>query len=479
MSTSVILPSNRHNAMQYQPSPLHSNKGMKPCQDAKRNGSFVTTLPYELVSEIFTMLSMKQTVQCIQICQSWRSFILSWGGLWRELSDSTCDFVRDLAPYKHHLQGRQVKTLSLHVRKRRKQNKEINFLYLHNCSQVQTADLHCGFPGRSFMRLLRLIGPSLRVLQLRVHTSPSPDITLDLILRGCTSLEHLTIYTAWSVPLYNVDTLKWNFTEHPRLASFSMYMHGRTGNMPLGHLLQSLPCLRRISINPYDFRDTNAVLQSLYQCGPALETIHFGYDSKTWTGGPISGIGLRQFLLGELTGVDESNIIPFIRKHHRTLQVIDMKFVQKLTNETTAHMAMLPFPCLQRISLGMIDVAQKQLVMHDLSSFLRGAPNLEKIHLYALPTATDTIFRLLGGLHHLHTLEVAFCDDVTPDALLQFIYHSATEQRLKRLSLQGMDAVNNIVLNAINAKLFHLETLDVSECLSINDAGLHLFSRSL
>ena len=149
MSASTTPPSNERSTVKDKSSSLLSFKSIKAHQDAVSKGSFVAILPYELVSEIFAMLSMKQAIQCIQICQSWRSFILSWGGLWQELSDSACDFVHDLAPYKDFLQGKQVKSLSMHVRKRRKQTKAINFLRLHNCCNVQT-----GKPSSAYGSLL-------------------------------------------------------------------------------------------------------------------------------------------------------------------------------------------------------------------------------------------------------------------------------------------------------------------------------------
>ncbi|KAI9495152.1 hypothetical protein BDB00DRAFT_814879 [Zychaea mexicana] len=78
-------------------------------KDAIATASFVSVLPFELLSAIFAMLPMEQSIRCTRVCKAWRSFIFSWEGLWRELSDSTYDFAHVLAPYKSRLYGQHVK----------------------------------------------------------------------------------------------------------------------------------------------------------------------------------------------------------------------------------------------------------------------------------------------------------------------------------------------------------------------------------
>ncbi|KAI9248548.1 hypothetical protein BDA99DRAFT_229227 [Phascolomyces articulosus] len=529
------------------------------------NSSFVDVLPFELVSAIFSMLTMEQNVCCTQVCHAWRSFILySWGGLWHELSDDNCNFVHDLVSYP--ISGQHVKILHMNARKRRKQSQEIKFLVSHHCCHIQAVHLNSGLSKQNFLKLVRLIGSHLKMLDLRNQASPSPDIVLNAILRDCSNLNHLTFYTAHR---YTTTVLeeeennninsnsndnnkrKWNFLQHyrhPRLMSMALYMHGRTSNLPLHQLLLSLPQLQRISMNPYDFPDANDTLSSLYRFAPMLETIHYGHDLKSWTTAmttidrasslsiPSSIITapttttddtstLRHLHLSELdTNIQERNVIPFISKNNNTLELLDFKFIPNLSNETIYNLTLFQFPQLKSLTLGMnnnnytddedimtMEDADEEdylvlttnnsnssrrryehattTLVDNLSNFLRqSAPNLEELYLYNLTAANDLFFQTVAShLHHLHTFTVAFCDHVSSESILLFIQHYSTFTNgdlstaprypyLKRLSLQGMDAVNDTVMQQLGITMkHHLEVLDVSECQNITDVGLQSF----
>ncbi|KAI7854316.1 hypothetical protein BDC45DRAFT_509184 [Circinella umbellata] len=495
---------------------------------------------------------MEQNICCTQVCHTWRSFILtSWGGLWNELSDSNCNFIQDLTPY--HISGRQVKILEMNARKRRKQSKEIKFLVSKKCHHIQTAHLNFGLSKQNFLKLFRLMGSSLRVLTMRNHATPSSDIIFNIILRDCSNLNHLTFYTA---PHYarrtittnddndpnNNNKRKWDFLQcyhHHQLQSLALYMHGQTNDiMPLDRLLQSCSQLRRISINPYDFPDTNGTLYSIYQFAPVLETLYYGYNLKSWTAKTIAnpsfstrirekamvggGGTLRHLHLSELIHVEEHTLISFIQKNNKTLEIMDLNFLPNLSNETISNLAMFQFPHLKRFTLGMSNnitdddndnsvtteeeddylvlstttattnsrrntvsqtaTATSALLVNNLSTFLRRSPNLEQLYIYNLTAINNLLFRTIANhLHYLHSVTVAFCDQVSSGSILLFIQQYAsssanTNNNLKRLSFQGMDGVNNQVMELLGIKMkHHLEFLDVSECENIDDVGICSF----
>ncbi|KAI7860948.1 hypothetical protein BDC45DRAFT_9541 [Circinella umbellata] len=74
----------------------------------------IPSLPMEIQEVILKSLTFQQRLESSMTCKTWRSMILNWSGMWRNLStDDGHTIVPDLVPYKPYIASHFVKRVHI------------------------------------------------------------------------------------------------------------------------------------------------------------------------------------------------------------------------------------------------------------------------------------------------------------------------------------------------------------------------------
>ena len=74
----------------------------------------IPSLPIEIQELILESLTFQQRLESSMTCKTWRSMILNWSGMWRNLStDDEHTIIPELIPYKPYIASNFVKRVHI------------------------------------------------------------------------------------------------------------------------------------------------------------------------------------------------------------------------------------------------------------------------------------------------------------------------------------------------------------------------------
>ncbi|KAI9499723.1 hypothetical protein BDB00DRAFT_795303 [Zychaea mexicana] len=484
---------------------------------------FITCLPYHVLDSIFSKVSsLRYLTRCTRVSKTWRSFLLSWPGLWRDLSDLRLNIARDLVQYERYFDGKHVRVVHILGRSRSEQEQAILFLVQHNCYCIETIRIAC-YPEIND-RLVELFKTTGRSLQsLHVYSGGSQCV-LYTVLQHCTALKDLRYShsTEGFETLSPDDVIDENIPTTTPIQDLSL---DAIMSYPLlENTLRLFPCLKRVDLNASIVgRDCGHILEFLATSCPQLQQVQFGGDHtapayirniSTLSSSPpppaksaVTAAALqkdngsiRVLVLSQLLGLSDTHLVPLFLKHGKTLEAIHIEACYTLGDATFSALAMRGCPHLRylciRLNCFMYEAAasigdsnhdqQQQPIHfqpHDLCTFIRNAPSLEEVNFSYLTGVTDPIVEELAELKNLKELEISHCENVTQQSLCRLIIqqqHNSNKngnnhgRQLKSLHLLGMKGVTDQVLSAIAQYMGRqLESLDVGSNDNITEAGFN------
>ncbi|KAI9485060.1 hypothetical protein BDB00DRAFT_942732 [Zychaea mexicana] len=408
-------------------------------------------LPSEIWHKIYSKLTFRECIRCTRVCRSWRSKILSWSGLWHEISNEHgYQSISTLQPYTPYLVSSAVQRFRINThggQQRSPRDKAIhamvtlNFLIEHNCNSIKEV-------------VLRQL-PNLVTFVYRAVVTQTDE---------------------------SIEDEPWCLFEpgmhlpHENLAELTIEMFGNGRPMSMHLLLHLLPKLRRVSLNALDCDDATAVLHALaYNCHVIeLIEIHDGHDDNfRWSEAHTHpGKGL-QFLVvdGDDRFTDADALHPVIAKHHITLRLLRIKGYEPLGRMTLSHWARLPFPKLRNLILVNLDdqpPGEVPDLTKDLCAFLRQATELRRADISISNLMNDSVLSCLADMKQLGELRLSSCTTLSESGFIRFIQSPAVQKNLKSLELDDVDVLNGKLLNIMGESLTVFEQVTIAACRNVH-----------
>lgn len=101
---------------------------------------FMKILPYDVISNIFSMLSFDRRIQCTGVSTTWRNFALNWSGMWRDLDFGNNKKISHalMKKYMSHAKGRHVRRFAIMDADQTMLKKVFQLLIDENCQYIET-----------------------------------------------------------------------------------------------------------------------------------------------------------------------------------------------------------------------------------------------------------------------------------------------------------------------------------------------------
>ncbi|KAI9263387.1 hypothetical protein BDA99DRAFT_510101 [Phascolomyces articulosus] len=495
------------------------------------NIDFIKILPYHILNFIFEKCPLRDLIRYTRVSKTWRSFLLSWPGLFHDLSDRLLNIPRDLIHYEPYFDGNYVRTVHILGRSKEEQEHILSFLIQHDCSLIEYIRIICDTTKITQLgHLFKTTGSSLK--RLHVYSSGTHCI-LPMILNSCTNLKELHFsHSAESFrTLSSKDLQLENIRPTSTIQQLSLDIL-----IPLPLLKNTLrlfPYLKRIDLNALAVEDVGGlILKCLHTVCSNLEHVQVDGEHTTLATTvtrikiakkeeaeeeeeknlTIGGGGWRVLILGQISGLNDTQVAPLLQKRGKTLEAIHIVACEDLGDATFSTLAMIGCPNLQylclRLNYFMYEEAKSanywpiHFQPKDLCKIIRQAPLLEEVNFSYLDNITDGVLDALADLKNLMELEIGYCENVTTKGLCRFIYqqHNVNEnnndngdhstiaaqgasmnqqgqrarQELKSLHLLGMKGVTDQVLYAIaqSKDTQALKSLDLGNNEQITETGL-------
>ncbi|KAI8137153.1 hypothetical protein BJV82DRAFT_718421 [Fennellomyces sp. T-0311] len=288
---------------------------------------FMTALPFDIVSEIFSYLDQDDCLNSMAACRSWYDRVPIYSTqLWRKVQLETGDrrlknqrFLRCLGPHvrKVVLTASSKNELSLFLDTLRNQSCEIQSIVFRRCKVVHQ-DV--------YQNALQPFAHTLRELSFEDHPYRVSPIHM---MASCPNLTHYT----------------YHFSDRPDYYTYSRVSSGvlpDTLQLPIKYL-----CLNTGSYSDFRLRSvlkhcpqltclivnqsvpTTFDLDMCSRLCPELECLGFHGNSQgaKWESyarrrDTRRSRGLRHFISGEIGGYGARQMVPFLKKHERTLESI-------------------------------------------------------------------------------------------------------------------------------------------------------------
>lgn len=100
---------------------------------------FIHYLPNEIVYIIFSFLSFRERIHCLEISSTWRHYLLGWPLFWSNLDDPECDLGRDLLPYKQYIKNDSVQRVKIQELNVDQQRRALDFLVQLKSRSIQSS----------------------------------------------------------------------------------------------------------------------------------------------------------------------------------------------------------------------------------------------------------------------------------------------------------------------------------------------------
>ncbi|KAI8991933.1 hypothetical protein BDF20DRAFT_909639 [Mycotypha africana] len=408
-------------------------------------------LPYDIMSTIFSMLSFERRIQCTSVSQSWRSFALSWPGMWRDLDFSDKKIsVATIKKYLGHAKGRHVRRLSVRSVARNKLDKILQLLIDEDCQYLNILELSdCEIPVTTFLRLLRLIGKHITYMNLDYAT-----LTMDAIVRQviprCPKLTHLTVNGVPDI----ADITKQAYTTADNDVELHQLTHVRIVMNDVNNikwLLRKCPKLELLDIKSEDVRFNDIAETVIHESLNSMRKFRFSraiLDSSTiW---PAAGVdswvsktnhrpsdtsdGLEAFYIVSDPSFTGSMLRGIVQRSFRTLKQLVLRDCRSV-GDSLAHLATSPgLPCLEKLECG-------QMEEDDIRTILTACPTLQDV-------------------------TIGFTIGMTDNAMSDL---AANVKKLKRLDITGCPHVTGVGLEkVVKAHRSTLEKVNISQCFRIS-----------
>lgn len=98
---------------------------------------FLQILPFDIVAQIFELLSFDRRIQCMAVSRSWRGTLKHWPGMWREIDFPAKMSLHTMKKYMSYVKGRYVRKFTLYGNRNRATNM-LQLLINRDCQYIQT-----------------------------------------------------------------------------------------------------------------------------------------------------------------------------------------------------------------------------------------------------------------------------------------------------------------------------------------------------
>ena len=99
---------------------------------------FVQCLPYHVLNAIFRRFRLNDLIRYTRVSKKWQAFLLTWPGLWYDLSDPACNIGRHLNTYQGYFDGKHVRVVHILGRPTAEQEEALDFLIQHSCCYIES-----------------------------------------------------------------------------------------------------------------------------------------------------------------------------------------------------------------------------------------------------------------------------------------------------------------------------------------------------
>ncbi|KAI8145940.1 hypothetical protein BJV82DRAFT_29850 [Fennellomyces sp. T-0311] len=497
------------------------NERQAAIDDSNQQG-FIGRLPSDIVGDILSRLTFKERHQCMAVCKTWKMYLSTWEGMWREvdicLEEGASDGWLQWIPQPDT--GHKIRQLrffgnSVQMKKafdalKQRNHKHIQSLVIGSFYAWDTVDISAAEQVSSFFGLLDLTGPKLVNLEFR-HAYFPANTVMDKIFPLCKQLRRLICEMEHDSENPPHD---WSPAGEDPLPCLTEFLWSTEIPLALDKLLPRCTSLHTLTIESAEFGDAR-ILQRLDELCPTLQQF---YCTDAESIGNLehekpsaTKKGLRELSIDNVEGLLDDHLIPLIERQYESLEylsvhssakltrywsVIGMVGLRRLTRLDLRHLGpaedlsrlITRCPSLQDVTLyypvcneimnalGQLKQLQRLNIHEGSSAAIEGAMRFAQTCASTLKTinfahsrfVTDHVLLLLAKIQTLRSVIVGDCPMLTTSGIMKFI-DKATH--VEYLGIDGLDAVTDQVLFAIGNNLVCLQELDISRCPSTTNQG--------
>ncbi|KAL9549289.1 hypothetical protein MBANPS3_005283 [Mucor bainieri] len=398
---------------------------------------FMTILPYDVISLIFSMLSFDRRIQCTGVSQRWRGFALGWSGMWRDLDfgDRKVSYAT-IKKYLGYAKGRHVRRIAMIDADQSRMKKVLQLLVDENCQYIEDLDfVRCEIPTIPLSRMLRLVGKHVKSMRVDECDIQVATVFKEVLPR-CALLAHLSML---GIETGDMEELRQNstpfFVSHLRLSI--------SGEANLNWILMQCRRVNVLEVKTADvpIRDAFIALMTM----PYLKEMYYtvGSSYRVNTRWPLldrttTAPGLEIcHVRGDMSFTGEL-LDGVVRKESKSLKHLTMLDCPSM-DTTLARLAMDPgLPCLQVLSIDKMIVFEES----DLHSIISACPTIQELSMSWNSGVTDSVLSDIQTVtKKLRKLDLSHCNSITGVGLQRVVQaHRETLEKLKLSNCQRISS---------------------------------------
>ncbi|KAI9249759.1 hypothetical protein BDA99DRAFT_575659 [Phascolomyces articulosus] len=453
-------------------------------------------LPVEIQEAILRSLTFHDRLECSATCKTWRTMVLNWSGMWRNLStDDEHTIIPHLRPYQAYIIPSSVRRIQISDYYNGDRWREIeDFLFNQlKCNAIQEIEVRTEYLAmKNISRLLSNCGTTLTRIcftpprgEIQFERFPT-DVTPDLFLHHCPNLVDLTFVYAVSSKAA-AEAIKHpaitESTKNPYLTNITLSIDDYNFNPE--PFLKVAPNLKRLALLLPDISrmDATTFISMLYQHCPHLISLALSSNAHHLRDLDITNLHeLRQngdviqqpldnttssskgFLMNLLLhdSLNMYRLAPLllsqfiVQQKHTQLVSLDLAGDAFVNQEIMNRFIEIGgFPSVTHLTLR-YDKSNSLLTLYQfLGNFV---PNLRYFHIrQCVYHANDYLLLALTNLVHLEELKLEQCSNFTTKGLIQFLnqmtYHHPNRSFRKLTigsSVQAFD--KHVLLDVISGR---------------------------
>ncbi|KAI9274506.1 hypothetical protein BDA99DRAFT_497720 [Phascolomyces articulosus] len=387
-------------------------------------------LPYDVVSHIISLLSLKDRVHFAATSKFWRNYIFKSAAMWH-----TLDISPKLSTYSTN--QLMMAATKQHVRKLKLYSKEaLNLVAKYGWENIESLVLDIGdwLGSDALVRhVFQLNHRSLRKLAL--HKSPllgSHSFLADA-LTACPGITHLALDTHPSDNLGPPTINSQSLAPLPDIlfAITHLYITDARVVGYLPTLLQRCPKLRHLALAKHNLlRNDSMILRTIHQYCPHICSFRYGIPSlvksyrppglllseRKKSNGGKSDRGLKYLAYFPYDGstVDD-DLAPVIEANHNTLEAIYLDMSAIVGRSFSSVTALISLGATQLRELQLYNyiltgfgITSPEIAAEHLCGIFQACTSLEVVNLRRVSAVNNDVLDALGSLIHLKRLHLAF-----------------------------------------------------------------------
>ncbi|KAI9489260.1 hypothetical protein BDB00DRAFT_844538 [Zychaea mexicana] len=436
---------------------------------------FLAQSPFEIFCHIVSYLDTYTAIQCTQVSGTWRTKLLSYHGLWRQME------IR--YPYKR--QYRIPSTLLHHTRKLVIHDQVTastnctEFLRIHVFKNLESLELCFSAGHGANMRspellynTLTYVGQTLTELRIDWPRIQDTRISLSRILSACQILTTIKVI-AWSIKdcVVSRKTLLSQMERHSRQAIQPLFQ--------LWPLIWRCPHLLHLEVNGCELDEE--ILPVLSNCCPELMTLitrkttQLLYEDVTVSALHSSSATTRGLAQQHYNTINAGrpgelqclvlhsirSVIPLrsrLEKSQNSLRILSL-LPRGGSEKDWTQLSTLALPRLTFLHIKVSDITTTEFLRDHFPAMLRGYDNLETLVLesysdqYQQRMLTDVIFGAVAELPNLVCLRLSHID-IRGRGFSQLLHNHSVCRRtssLRELALHHCTGVTTSILHSVAA----------------------------